>query len=199
RAQVKLLRVLQEGCLERLGGSTTIPVDVRVIAATHRDLPTMVAQGRFREDLWYRLSVLPIHLPPLRERKADIPSLVQHFLRRRARELGKHQPHLRREDLDRLSAYAWPGNVRELQNVVERALLLSDGDALRFPLLQEKPTPSAPPQAPGLATLDEAMAAHIRLALSFTNGQIGGKGGAAERLGIKPSTLRNRMKKLGLL
>ena len=197
-AQVKLLRVLQEGRFERIGGSALIEVDVRVIAATHRDLESMVAQGSFREDLWYRLSVLLIELPPLRERRGDIPSLVQHFVHRRAREFGRPAPRVSPDSLARLAAYDWPGNVRELQNVIERALLLSDDRELVVPPLGTSRRRSAASVSDPLLPLDEAMAAHIRRALEHTGGQIAGRGGAAELLRIKPSTLRNRMKKLGV-
>jgi len=201
-AQVKLLRVLQEKHFERIGGSRTITVDVRVIAATHRDLEQMVREGRFREDLWYRLNVLPIRIPPLRLRRDDIPSLVQYFVERKAREMNlAATPRIDHNALNRLSAYGWPGNVRELQNVVERGLILSRGSRLVIPKLQ--PAPAIPPArtATGTSpdtvrTMDEAIADHIRLALEHTNGQVAGPGGAAELLRMNPSTLRFRMKKL---
>ncbi len=198
-AQVKLLRVLQEGRIERLGGMTPIDVDARVVAATHRDLEGMVREGSFREDLWYRLSVLPIRIPSLREQRDDIPSLVQHFLRRRAGEFGRSTPPVSPNDMARLVAYDWPGNVRELQNVVERALLLSSDDRLVVPALGSAAQVAVSSTGEPLVALDEAIAAHIRRALEHTGGQIAGRGGAAEVLGLKPSTLRHRMKKLGLL
>jgi transcriptional regulator with GAF, ATPase, and Fis domain len=202
-AQVKLLRVLQERRFERVGGTKTIEVDVRVIVATHRDLDKMVREGTFREDLWYRLNVLPIRIPPLRLRREDIPSLVQYFVERKAREMNlQHTPHFSSRDLDRLKAYDWPGNVRELQNIVERALILSRGERLRFPDL------STNHQAPGnlnkaltttpLRTMDEAIADHIRAVLDRVEWQVAGSGGAAEILQMNPSTLRFRMKKLGV-
>ena len=202
-AQVKLLRVLQERRFERVGGTETIEVDVRVIAATHRDLEQRVREGRFREDLWYRLNVLPIRIPPLRLRRADVPSLVQYFVERKSQEMGLSSvPALRSADLARLEAYDWPGNVRELQNVVERALILSRGGPLRFPDLGSGAPPPvrARPAASGstLATLDEAIAEHIRAALDRTGGQVAGPGGAAEILAMNPSTLRFRMQKLGI-
>ena len=204
RAQVKLLRVLQEKRFERLGGTRTIEVDVRVIAATHRDLEQMVSDRLFREDLWYRLNVLPIHIPPLRLRREDIPSLVYYFIERKARELNLGKlPAIHSRDLSRLQQYEWPGNVRELQNVVERALLLSRGQYLDFKGLSV--ARSIPGNHDGKAarvdtgqTLDEVMAVHIRAVLDEVYWKVAGKGGAAEILGLKPGTLRFRMKKLGI-
>jgi transcriptional regulator with GAF, ATPase, and Fis domain len=198
-AQVKLLRVLQEGRFERVGGTEGIEVDVRVVAATHRDLERMVRQGAFREDLWYRLNVLPVRIPPLRARRGDVPSLVQHFVLRRSREFGRRPPAVSSETMKRLVAYDWPGNVRELQNVVERALLLSPGDELVVADLGGLAPDVGAVTAGMLGTLDEAIAAHIRRVLDHTEGQIAGAGGAAEVLDVKPSTLRHRMRKLGLL
>lgn len=204
-AQVKLLRVLQEKEFERVGGSETLHADVRVIAATHRDLPERVRKGRFREDLFFRLNVFPLTLPPLRQRSEDIPALLQHFLIRKCRELNLPQPPSPDGDmLSKLKDYAWPGNVRELQNVVERALITSRGGALRFPDLGAV-APSAgkagrelkPTSAP-LETLDEAAAEHIRKAMRATQGRIQGADGAAELLGVEPNTLRARMRKLGI-
>lgn len=201
-AQVKLLRVLQEKEFERVGGDQTIQVDVRVIAATHRDLPAMVADGRFREDLWFRLNVFPIVVPPLRERKGDIPLLVRHFVERKAKEMNLLPvPELASGSLETALEYDWPGNVRELQNVVERALILSQGHSLDFRELIPGPRAEAapPPESPApLVTLDEAMALHIREAIKQTNGRIEGPNGAASLLGINPSTLRFRMRKLGV-
>ena len=204
-AQVKLLRVLQEGQLERVGGTRSIDVDVRVIAATHRDLQSMVRDGSFREDLWYRLNVLPIRIPPLRLRRDDIPALVRHFVERKSREMGKATvPRISGHDMARLKRYNWPGNVRELQNIVERALILSHGDSLIFPKLtsmtpisQEVATTS--PSNRSVLTLDEVIAAHIRSVLEDVNWKVAGSGGAAERLQMNPSTLRFRMKKLSIV
>ncbi|MEM7584324.1 MAG: sigma 54-interacting transcriptional regulator [Acidobacteriota bacterium] len=202
-AQVKLLRVLQEQCFERVGGTQTLRVDVRVIAATHRDLDKMVREGAFREDLWYRLNVLPIRIPPLRLRRQDVPSLVQYFVERKAREMSlPWVPRVANRDLERLSRYGWPGNVRELQNLVERALILSRGEQLSFPPLDSQEAASGdssetPFVAPTL-TLDEVMAAHIRAVLDRVDWQVAGAGGAAELLGMNPSTLRFRIKKLGI-
>ena len=202
-AQVKLLRVIQEHCFERVGGTKTIEVDVRVIAATHRDLEKMVREGKFREDLWYRLNVLPIRIPPLRLRREDIPSLVQYFVKRKAREMNLLQiPQVDGHALERLKAYDWPGNVRELQNIVERALILSRGDHLRFPELgagvQLNVSQFSARKAESVLTMDQVIANHIRLVLERVDGRVKGKGGAAELLNMNPSTLRFRMKKLGI-
>ena len=202
-AQVKLLRVLQEHRFERVGGTKTIEVDVRVIAATHRDLERRVREGTFREDLWYRLNVLPIRIPPLRLRREDIPSLVQYFVERKAQEMNLVRvPRIASHELERLKAYDWPGNVRELQNIVERALILCRGESLVFPALGPGQAGSAgreSDRAPDtVLTLNEVMAAHIRAVLARVGGQVAGPGGAAELLDMNPSTLRFRMKKLGI-
>ena len=201
-AQVKLLRVLQEQRFERIGGTEPISVDVRVIAATHRNLEQMVRQGAFREDLWYRLNVLPIRIPPLRLRREDIPALVRHFVARKSRELSlAESPHVSSEDLARLQTYDWPGNVRELQNIVERALLLCRGGRLTFPTLtgaRVAPAGDTPEGAQPVLTMDEAIGAHIRRVLERTRWKISGPGGAAELLGMNASTLRFRMSKLGI-
>jgi transcriptional regulator with GAF, ATPase, and Fis domain len=201
-AQVKLLRVIQEQQFERVGGTKTVTVDVRVIAATHRDLEQMVREGRFREDLWYRLNVLPIRIPPLRLRREDIPSLVQYFVERKAQEMNLiHVPSILKETLERLQGYDWPGNVRELQNIVERALILSNTGTLLVPKLSTH-SKAADHKAIGLQEplrpLDEVIADHIRLVLNHVKGKISGKGGAADILQINPSTLYFRMKKLGI-
>jgi len=204
-AQVRLLRVLQEKQFERVGGTRTITVDVRVIAATHRNLEKMVREGQFREDLWYRLNVVPVRIPPLRLRRDDIPSLVHHFLQRKAREMNLDTvPEVDRNTMQRLTEYEWPGNVRELQNVVERGLILSTGSRLAVPKLravsrEDRPVRVTPkPVTDVVRSMDEAMADHIRLVLNHCGGQVGGSGGAAEILGMKESTLRFRMKKLGI-
>ena len=204
-AQVKLLRVLQEKKFERVGGARTIETDVRVIAATHRDLDAMVREGTFREDLWYRLNVLPIRIPPLRLRREDIPALVTYFIERKALEMNLlHTPSINPTTLERLKAYSWPGNVRELQNVVERALILSDGHHLHFPELLPHDSPidartnKSMPSIETVVAMDQAVANHIRSALAHTNGKIAGEGGAAELLEMHPSTLRSRIKKLGI-
>jgi transcriptional regulator with GAF, ATPase, and Fis domain len=202
-AQVKLLRVLQERKFERIGGVETLEVDVRVIAATHRDLEKMVREGRFREDLWYRLNVFPIRIPPLRLRREDIPSLIRHFVERKAKEMNLSRiPGVSEHDRERLKLYDWPGNVRELQNVVERALILSYGDTLFFsdfvfPRTSTQSIESGQEEGPFLS-MEEAIAAHIRAALEKTRWKVSGPGGAAELLDMNASTLRFRMQKLGI-
>jgi transcriptional regulator with GAF, ATPase, and Fis domain len=201
QAQVRMLRVLQYKEIERVGGTSPISVDIRLIAATNRNLEEMVKARHFREDLWFRLNVFPIHIPSLRERKEDIPALVRHFVNRKSRELRLPEPPpLARGVIDRLIAYPWPGNVRELENVIERALIVCKGAALTFDgLTIEKAcetslSPSGSQDAP--LKLDEAISRHIRRVLEMTKGKVHGKGGAAEVLGINPSTLRNRMNQL---
>ncbi len=200
-AQVRLLRVLQDGDYERVGGAQALKADVRVIAATHRDLEAMVAEGSFRADLRFRLSVFPIRIPALRERKGDLPALAHHFLERKARELALGgRPTLAPGAIDQLAAYGWPGNVRELSNVIERALLLSQGRPLAFPDLGARtappPTPAGAPQP--LDTLEAVTAGHLRAALARTGGRIEGAGGAAALLGLNPSTLRHLLRRLGM-
>ncbi len=202
-AQVKLLRVLQEQQFERVGGTKVLTVNVRVIAATHRDLGQMVSDGLFREDLWYRLNVFPIHVPPLRLRRSDMPSLVQYFVESKAKEMNlERTPGVTPETLRRLQAYTWPGNVRELQNVIERALILTRGDWLVIPALGEEsggaPSPSYASKTTRAKTMDAMIADHIRITLEQTGGKISGLGGAAEQLDMHPNTLRFRMKKLGI-
>ncbi len=192
--QAKLLRVLQEGRFERLGSSRTLTVNVRVITATNRDLAEEVRRGHFRQDLFYRLNVFPIHLPPLRERAEDIPLLVQSFVHEFAGRLGRKIRTVPRRTMEALQRYPWPGNIRELRNVLERAVIVSAGDTLQMDL-----PAVAPGQVPSVSTLAEAEADHIRAALERTGGRIKGPGGAAELLGMNPSTLYSRMKKLGLL
>ena len=202
-AQVRMLRVLQYKEFERVGGTNPISVDIRLIAATNRNLEKMVKDKQFREDLWFRLNVFPVHVPSLRERKEDIPALVRHFIERKSRELKlSASPPLARGVIDRLMAYPWPGNVRELENVVERALILSKGKPLTFDDLiggkseDKLKTPVGLQDEP--LRLNEAMSRHIRRVLEVTKGKVHGKGGAAEVLGINPSTLRNRMNQLGI-
>ncbi|MEZ6243122.1 MAG: sigma 54-interacting transcriptional regulator [Phycisphaerales bacterium] len=194
--QVKLLRVLQENEFERVGGSETIRVDVRVIAATNRDLAAEVSEQRFRADLFYRLGVFPISVPPLRERAGDVPILASYFVTQLAAAVGKRVESFEEGTMDRLLRYAWPGNIRELRNVLERALILSDEGVLRVAETElGGPTPDAPPQ--GLS-LDEVEAAHIRAVLAQTGGVVAGERGAARILGVPPSTLRSRMARLGI-
>jgi transcriptional regulator with GAF, ATPase, and Fis domain len=203
QAQVRMLRVLQYKEIERVGGTNPVSVDIRLIAATNRNLDEMVKAKQFREDLWFRLNVFPIRIPPLRERKEDIAALVHHFVKRKSRELKLQiSPPLAHGVIDRLMAYHWPGNVRELENVIERALILSKGTPLIFDDLigekrdQSSAIPVGTQEAP--LKLDEVTSQHIRRVLEITKGKVHGKGGAAEVLGINPSTLRNRMNQLGI-
>lgn len=202
QAQVRLLRVLQQKEIERVGGERTIQVDIRIVAATNRDLPRMVAEGTFREDLYYRLSVFPIHIPPLRQRKQDISAMVDYFVTSKIRRFGyRKKPSLASNALERLMAYDWPGNVRELENMVERDLILCQGDELRFDDLQgttDIKTISANVSNHQVQSLDEVMASHIQLALKQAKGKIQGPGGAAEILSINPNTLRKKMRNLGI-
>ena len=203
QAQVRLLKVLQSKEIERVGGVKTIPLDIRIIAATNRNLQEMVSTKQFREDLWFRLNVFPIWIPPLRERKVDIPALLQHFISLKARELKLPTiPTLSSGAIDPVMEYHWPGNVRELENVIERALILNPNGPLSFAHLnqaQQQKTSYLAELTIEPENLDEVISRHIRQVLSKTNGKIHGPGGAAELLGINPSTLRNRMKKLGII
>ncbi|MBK9128035.1 MAG: sigma 54-interacting transcriptional regulator [Phycisphaerales bacterium] len=198
--QPKLLRVLQEHEFERLGSTKTIRVDVRLVAATNRDLPEMIAAGRFRSDLYYRLNVFPITLPPLRERADDIPRLVRHFTQGFARRMGRRIETIPSSVMDALVHYPWPGNVRELQNVIERAVILSPGPTLQVPAadLHVAPEPAAATSAPDSLTLSDAEREHILRVLRDTNWVVGGPDGAAARLGMKRSTLHWKMQKLGI-
>jgi transcriptional regulator with GAF, ATPase, and Fis domain len=205
QAQVRLLRVLQAKEIERVGGTTSIPVDVRIISATHRNLEEMIASGRFREDLWFRLNVFPITIPPLRQRREDIPALVHHFIERKSKELKlAKSPVLVPSALDRLRAYDWPGNVRELENLIERALIQSRGDMLSFESFLAPQVPGGRERTRGagrnrtLLSLEEINAQHIRQALEMAGGKISGPGGAAQILGLHPNTLRARMNRLGI-
>jgi transcriptional regulator with GAF, ATPase, and Fis domain len=210
-AQVRLLRVLQEKEIERVGGTEPIKVDIRVIAATHRDLEAMITEGKFRDDLYFRLNVFPIAIPSLQERKGDIPSLVHYFMQKKSREIGmREMPSLAQGALERLMTYPWPGNVRELENTVERALILSRGEPLSFNNFQTplKPEDSAKKELKTILhsdkydgaslQLDAIMSRHIRRVLDMTSGRVGGKQGAAYLLNINPSTLRKKMRKLGI-
>ena len=192
--QPKLLRVLQEQEFERLGSTRTIRVDVRVVAATNRDLARMVAEREFRSDLYYRLNVFPLLMPPLRDRHEDIPQLVRYLAQKYARRMNKRIESIPSETLDALTRYHWPGNVRELENLIERAVILSAGPALRVPLAELKQPAEAATEA--LVTLEAAERQHILRALEETNWVLGGPRGAATRLGMKRTTLQSRMSKL---
>jgi formate hydrogenlyase transcriptional activator len=196
--QPKLLRVLQEQEFERLGSTQTQRVDVRLVAATNHDLARLVAEGRFRGDLYYRLSVFPVVLPPLRERPDDIPRLVRHFTQRFARRMGRRIDSIPAAVMDALVRYPWPGNVRELQNVIERAVILSAGPSLQIPPGALPPAAPAPASAAGPMTLADAEREHILRILRETDWVLGGSRGAASRLGMKRSTLQWKMKRLGL-
>jgi PAS domain S-box-containing protein len=206
--QVKLLRVLQHGQFERLGSTRTLSADVRIIAASNRDLETMVTEGRFREDLFYRLNVFPIRLPPLRERPEDIPSLVWAFLNEFGRTMGKTIDSIPHATMEALRRHSWPGNIRELRNVIERAVILAQGSVLHVELpsrsnataiapalsreVEEEETPAAE------LTLDEMQRRHILAVLQKTGWRVSGKNGAAAILGLKPTTLESKMAKLGI-
>jgi transcriptional regulator with GAF, ATPase, and Fis domain len=210
-AQVRLLRILQDGSFERVGGGRPLHADVRIVAATNRDLHAMVAEARFREDLWYRLAVFVIHLPPLRERIEDIPALATHFALRAATRFGLPALTPTRDDVNLLCAYAWPGNIRELAAVLDRAVLLGQGRQLEVGKALGAPDPrvavfarapdvadAASRDATAPATFDAAMSRHIEAALQHAHGRIEGPFGAARALGINPHTLRARMRKLGI-
>ena len=208
-AQVRLLRILQDGWLERVGGGQPIHVDVRVVAATHRDLAQMVAQGGFREDLWYRISVFPMILPPLRERVADIPEMARHFAERAAVRFGLPVVTPSPEDIRLLMAYGWPGNVRELSAVIDRATILGNGEQLEVAqalggaatrqIARTAPdTKTVPSSTVPIAPLDDVIKAHIEAALAVSKGRIEGPFGVAAALCVNPHTLRARMRKLGI-
>jgi formate hydrogenlyase transcriptional activator len=193
--QVMLLRVLQERVIERVGGNQPIAVDVRVIAATHQDLAAAVKAGRLRADLFFRLNVFPIEVPPLRERREDIPDLVRHFLHHFGRRMHKSVTAVSPAALGLLTDYHWPGNVRELENIIERAMIVTVGDTLEIDPDWLKPTPierAAGDTGSGLADLERRA---IENALARCNGKIYGPGGAAAALGLKPTTLYGKMRK----
>jgi transcriptional regulator with GAF, ATPase, and Fis domain len=199
--QPKLLRALQEREIERLGGTRSIPINVRLIAATNRDLAKMVADKEFRSDLFYRLKVFPVFAPPLRDRTADIPILVRHFVSRHARRMGKTIETIPPETMDALMAWKWPGNIRELENYLERAVILTRGTVLHAPLaeLESMQDDEEDDEAASTnPTLQAAERETILRALREAKGMIGGAGGAAERLGLKRTTLNSKMKKLGI-
>jgi transcriptional regulator with GAF, ATPase, and Fis domain len=211
--QVKLLRVLQEQEFEPIGSSKTIKVNVRIVAATNRDLDELVREGKYRADLFYRLNVVPLRVPALRERVSDLPLLVTFFAQKCAKKLGKQITSVSEEAMHRLSNYSWPGNIRELQNVIERAVILSSGktlvlaDELRAPpagsaraaVARSGPLEIAPaPAANNDGSLDDVERRHIESVLNQTNWMIEGERGAAKILDLNPSTLRSRMQKLGI-
>ena len=199
--QPKLLRAVQEQEFERLGSAKTIGVDVRMIAATHRDLPAMIRDGHFREDLFYRLNVFPINIPPLRERREDIPLLVNYFVSKLARRMRKEIKTIPRRAMEALTSNAWPGNVRELANFIERAVIVTRGEELQIPLGELRSSTrvavAAAIGAPN-STFAQAERDAIIAALKAASGRISGKGGAAERLGLKRTTLQNKMRRLGI-
>jgi transcriptional regulator with GAF, ATPase, and Fis domain len=205
-AQIRLLRVLQEKEIDRVGGSETIGVNIRVIAATHRNLEKMMARKRFRPDLFFRLQVFPIEIPPLRDRKADIPDLVRYFILKKAREMKRHKiPGVSEAVMDRLQGYHWPGNIRELENAVERSMILDRSGHLDFSeiglssgSISRQPVSGDAMIVPWGRSLDQVMADHIRSVLHQCRGRVEGEKGAARILAMHPSTLRKRMKKLGI-
>ena len=203
QAQVRMLRVLQEKEIERVGGTQSIPVDIRLITATNRNLEEMARSNQFRQDLWFRLNVFPILLPPLRERRQDIPELVNYFLLKKSRDMKlSHPPKLAAGSIEGLLDYDWPGNVRELENVIERALILNRGATLAFDdafiSKKEGRNVCLTGAVEESFNLDEVVAGHIRKVLRTTNGKVHGPDGAARLLGVNPSTLRKRMTKLGI-
>jgi transcriptional regulator with GAF, ATPase, and Fis domain len=200
-AQAKLLRVLQDRKVHRVGSIRTIDVDVRVIAATNRDLEEAVADDSFRADLFYRISVFPIRIPPLRERRDDIPLLAQHFVAHFAAKLKKRVAAVSPASIRRLQDYDWPGNIRELQNVIERAVVLTQGETVEAEAILINVGSRSAPQAvhpPSGATLAQAEREAILVALERARWKISGTGGAADQLGLKPTTLHGKMKKLGI-
>jgi formate hydrogenlyase transcriptional activator len=194
--QPKLLRVLQEQEFERLGGTRTHQVDVRLVAATHRNLVEMVKRNEFRSDLYYRLNVFPIPIPPLRERRQDVPALVEHFVEIYARRMNKQIDQISPETMSALVSYQWPGNIRELQNFIERSVILTSSNVLQPPLASLKN--AAESGSLGAITLEDAERDHIRKILEQTRWVVSGPNGAAARLGMKRSTLYFRMQKLGI-
>jgi len=196
--QAKILRVIQEGEFERVGGNKTLKSDVRIIAATNRDLIAEVAAGRFRADLFYRINVYPMTVPPLRKRREDIPLLIKHFASQIGAEMGRNIDKIPKNTIKRLQAYDWPGNIRELRNVVERSLITSAGSTFQLADSTIEMCQSPSPPSNQTVSLDEIQRQHIQHTLNEAGGKINGPGGAAEMLQMKPSTLRNRMSKLGI-
>jgi len=196
--QPKILRALQEKEFERLGGTRTIPVNIRLIAATNRNLARMVEAREFRSDLFYRLKVFPVEIPPLRERRQDIPLLVKYFVTQHARRMGKHIETIPSDAMEALTKWHWPGNIRELENFIERAVILTSGSVLRVALSELESERTSEAQDKPSATFQDAERDHILKILRETKGMIGGSGGAAERLGLKRTTLNSKIKKLGI-
>jgi formate hydrogenlyase transcriptional activator len=194
--QPKLLRVLQEQEFERLGSTQTRKVDVRLVAATNRDLVQLVSEKGFRSDLYYRLNVFPIIVPPLRDRREDIPALVQHFVEKYAERMNRNIEEISAEVMDALTTYSWPGNIRELQNFIERSVILTSGTVLEAPLKALRSCPEV--QSPEAVTMEDAEREHICKTLERTNWVVSGPNGAAARLGLKRSTLYFRMQRLGI-
>ena len=192
--QPKLLRAVQEQEFERLGSANTIHVNVRMIAATHRNLPEMIHEGKFREDLFYRLNVFPVAIPPLRERREDIPLLVNYFVSKLSRQMGRQIKTIPPRTMELLTNHPWRGNVRELANFIERAVILSQGEELRVPMGEFIASES--PESTPISTFEQAERNVIMDALKAASGRVAGRGGAAERLGLKRTTLQNKMQKL---
>ncbi|MEM7013306.1 MAG: sigma 54-interacting transcriptional regulator [Verrucomicrobiota bacterium] len=189
-----LLRLLQDGNFERLGGSEVIKVDVRIIAATNQDLPQAIEDGKFRTDLFYRLNVFPITIPPLRQRPEDIPDLVWKFAQELGPKMGKQIERVSKRSMEKLQRYNWPGNIRELRNTIERAIIQCRGRVLQI----DTPPKSAAAATSGMATIAEVEKQHILATLDRVGWKIRGEGGAAEQLGLPPTTLESRLKKHGI-
>lgn len=202
-AQIRMLRVVQEGLLERVGGQEPVRVDCRIVAATHRDLASMVREKTFREDLWYRLAVFPLMLPPLRERAEDLPDLVRHFTDRASMRFGLPEFEIAPDDLEALRGYSWPGNIRELAAVIDRAALLGSNHRLAISaamgaarvIAPHEPAPASPPQTDSIRPLEEVVRTAIEAALAASRGRVEGTDGAADRLAINPNTLRSKIRK----
>jgi formate hydrogenlyase transcriptional activator len=196
--QPKLLRAVQEQEFERLGSAKTIHVDVRMIAATHRDLTAMIREGKFREDLFYRLNVFPIEIPPLRERREDVPLLINYFVSKLSRQMGKKIKSIPKRAMEVLTNCPWKGNVRELANFLERAVILTRGEELEVPIAELSPTSEMSVASSSTSSFRQAESTVILEALRAASGRIAGKGGAADRLGLKRTTLQNKIRRLGI-
>jgi formate hydrogenlyase transcriptional activator len=196
--QPKLLRAVQEQEFERLGSSKTIHVDVRIIAATHRDLPAMIREESFREDLFYRFNVFPIEIPPLRERREDIPLLVNHFVSNLSVRMCKRITSIPKQAMEMLINCPWRGNIRELANLIERAVIVTRGEELEVPMMELRSSPETGVAAVVTSSFRQAESSVIIAALKAASGRIAGRGGAAERLGLKRTTLQNKMRRLGI-